>query len=116
MVNPLQIALLERSEVEPGYALQYTYQGKFRQYGQRCENEGMVFKPLPVETLGSWHEDACVEIKKLGKALARASGQEESDTVRHLFQRLAVLLMKGNAALLINRVPSFPDPQVDGTE
>ena len=81
-----------------------------------CENEGMAFKPLPVENMGGWHEDALEQIRKLGQALARASGQEEPEVVHHLFQRLSVLLMRGNAALLINRVPAFPDPEVDGTE
>ena len=32
----------------------------------------------------------------------------------NLFQRLGVLLVKGNAALLLNRIPSFPLPPVDG--
>ena len=81
-----------------------------------CENEGMGFKPLPVETMGGWHEDALEQIRKLGQALARASGQEEAEVVHHLFQRLSVLLMRGNAALLINRVPAFPNPEVDGIE
>ena len=46
------------------------------------------------------------------RKLARA--QEEGDAIRHLFQQLGVLLVKGNAALLLNRIPSFPLPEIDG--
>ena len=74
----------------------------------------MVFIPMPVETLGGWHEMAEQQVKKLGAALARQTGQEEADKVRHLFQRLSVLLVKGNAALFLNRLPSHPSPEIDG--
>jgi hypothetical protein len=33
---------------------------------------------------------------------------------RHLWQRLAILLQKGNASLLINRMPSLPVPDISG--
>ena len=44
----------------------------------------------------------------------RHTGQEESEAVHHLWGRLAILLQRGNAAILGNRVPNFPLPQVDG--
>ena len=76
----------------------------------------MAFIPLLVETLGSWHEQAKKQIKKLGAALARQTGQDEAEKTRHLFQRLAVLLVKGNAALFHNRTPSHPSPEIDGVQ
>jgi hypothetical protein len=48
------------------------------------------------------------ELKKLGAALARHIGEEESDKIRHFYQRLAILLVKGNAALFLNRLPKSP--------
>ena len=51
---------------------------------------------------------------KLGSTLARHTGEEEGEAVRHLWGRLGILLQKGNAAILGNRVPSFPPPQIDG--
>ena len=36
------------------------------------------------------------------------------DAFRHLFQWLGLLLVKGNAALLLNRIPSFHLPELDG--
>ena len=50
----------------------------------------------------------------LAKAQGRATGKDEDEAARHLFQRLSVLLVKGNAALLFNRIPSHPLPVIDG--
>ena len=54
------------------------------------------------------------EVKKLGAALARHTGQEEGVAISYLWGRLAVLLQRGNAAILANRVPAQPDASIDG--
>ena len=66
---------------------------------------------------GRLHGVAVQQIKKIGGALARHQGQEEQEVVRHLFQRLALVLMRGNAQLLVNRMPpkDLPDAEVDGS-
>ena len=84
--------------------------------GAACQREGIVFLPLPVETLGGWHETAVQQIKKLAAALSRQTGEEESVATSHLYQKLSVHLMKGNSALLLNRVPNFPENHVDGSD
>ena len=53
----------------------------------------------------AWHKSAVAEIVKVGSALARQTGDEESTTVQRLFQQLSLSLMRGNAALLNNRNP-----------
>ena len=65
-------------------------------------------------TVGGWHPKAVLQIKKLARAQARTTGKDEDEAIRHLFQRLAVLLVKGNATLLVNRIPSHPLPSVNG--
>ena len=45
-------------------------------------------------------------MKKLGSAKARHTGEEESLEIARLFQKLSIALMRGNAALLNNRVPA----------
>ena len=52
---------------------------------------------------------------QLGKRLSIKIGQEESEALNHLWGRLGVLLQRGNAAILGNRVPTFPGPTIDGT-
>ena len=34
--------------------------------------------------------------------------------IKHLFQRLGILLMSGNVALILNRTPKHEDAEVDG--
>ena len=52
----------------------------------------------------------------LGAALARQKGQEESETTRHLFQRVSLTLARGNSSLLVSRSPEddLLPPEVDG--
>ena len=48
--------------------------------------------------------------------MARCTGKEEEESIRHLFQKMGVILMRGNAAMFVNRIPTFPSPDVDGNE
>ena len=67
---------------------------------------------MPLETLDGWHSKVVDQIRILAKA--QGIGKDEYEVTRHLFQRLSVLLVKGNAALLLNRIPSHPMPEIDG--
>jgi len=53
VVNPLHPTLVERvaRDPEPGYALNYAFNNKTRKHGQTCRREGMVFLPMPIESL-----------------------------------------------------------------
>ena len=64
---------------------------------------------------GAWHKSAITEVKKLGSALARHTGEEETTTIKHLFQQLSLALVKGNAALLNNRNPGGAFDGYEGT-
>ena len=72
-----------------------------------------MFQPLPIEVLGGWHEAGVGLVKRLGQALARSNGQEEDIVTKHLFQKLSVLLMRGNSQLVLNRLPQS-DTRTDG--
>ena len=54
------------------------------------------------------------EVKKLGAALARHTGQEEGEAVSHIWSRMGILLQRGNAAILGNRIPALPGALIDG--
>ena len=111
MVSPLQATLLSRAADEAGHALQYAYDRKVRQVGEDCLQGGVKFFPLPVETLGGWHQQAIKVISRLALQLARHSGSLESEVTSHLYERLG---MKGNAALLLSRSLDFPSQELDG--
>ena len=114
MVSPLLTERVDHSITTPCHTLEVAFNDKCRDYLEACEREGISFIPLPVETLGGWHKKAVDQLRKLARAQARSSVKEEEDAIRHLFQQLGVLLVKGNAALLLNRIPSFPLPELDG--
>ena len=114
VVTPLQAATVAEAATTPGHSLNFAYQRKVRGAAEDCRRQGIAFLPIVVESLGGWHELAQGEVKKLGAALARQNGQEEGEVLRHLWGRLGILLQRGNAAILGNRLPTHPAPAVDG--
>ena len=85
-------------------------------HGDACQAQDIVFQPVCVEVLGGWGEGRST-LKRLGQSLAKAAAgaQEEAEVVKHLFQRLSVLLMRGNSQLILSRSPSHSDPATSGT-
>jgi hypothetical protein len=61
-----------------------------------------------------WHDETVAKVKKLDSAQARQTGEQRIEVIRHLYQKLSVLLARGNAALLLNSFPTFPSPDIDG--
>ena len=116
VINPLQTQLVGQAANKAGAALETAYNRKMTQAGDACRREGLVFIPMPWETLGGWHEETVEQVKKLASAQARQTGEDQSTATRHLYQKLSVLLARGNAALLINRLPTFVSPDIDGVE
>ena len=105
VINPLQDALVTDAGASPGHALEVAHKRKLDKSWAPCHRQGIIFTPLAVESLGAWHPSAITELKRIGSALARHTGEEEGVTISRLFQRLSVCLMRGNAALFNNRCP-----------
>ena len=114
-MNPLQQELVDTAATTPGHALFNAFNWKVSRGGVRaaCQMEGIVFLPLPVETSGGWHKTAVQKIRKPAAALSRQTGEDESVATGHLYQKLSIHLMKGNSALLLKRIPNFPDSHID---
>ena len=105
VVHPLQSGMVVQAAVTPGHALQEAYKKKMQKSWEDCRRQGLAFLPLAAESLGGWHEVAIDQVKKLGAALARQQGQEEGEVLQQLWQKLSILLQRGNAALFTNRIP-----------
>ena len=116
VINAMRQDIIERYAEEPKHAVSVAYQMKWSKYGEAWENEGICFIPLPIDSMGCWHDRAIADIKKLGSAMGRFSGEEDSEAIRHVFQRLALLLAKGNSSIVLNRIPhsDFPPTHVNG--
>ena len=76
---------------------------------------GNHLTPLAVDTFGGWHKLGLATIIKLGRQLARNLGKDEDEVVRHLRQRLGVLI-RNNAMMMASRHPTFAPPEIDGDE
>ena len=114
IIHPLQRKTVAGAATSPGHALSHAYDRKVRGAWEDCRQAGIAIIPVVFESLGGVHQVAERELRKLASAMASRSGQEEEEASRHSFNRLSILLMKSNSAILSNRIPSYPEPGVDG--
>ena len=113
-MSSLQVALVRKSAEEPGSAAVRRFKEKQTKYLHPCEQEGISFFPLVVEALGGWHQESAKIISKLARQLSAQTGGIYEEISKHLFQRLSILLVRGNSNLIITRMPTFVDARVDG--
>jgi hypothetical protein len=114
VVNALQAAHVQQVAENGSKAVESAHNDKVRKYQERCSQEGIEFVAMAVDTFGGWHPVALKTLTKLGRQLARVSGREEDETVRHLRQQLSVVLIRDNMAMLQARAPLLPGPNVVG--
>ena len=110
----IQAALVKGCAVDGAHAAEHAHQLKVWKYSARCEREGLAFIPLAVDSFGRWHPKALEVITTLGRQLARNVGREGGESVRHLRQRLGVMLVRDSVAILCARTPTFAPPEVYG--
>ena len=116
VVNPLRADLVSKASEDASSAVQHAHELKSKKYEERCAAEGFTFLPMAVDTFGGWHPTALDIIIKLGRQLARNVGKLDEEVVAHLRQRLGILLVRDNVAMLCARTPTFPAAAVDGEE
>ena len=64
---------------------------KLRDTEEACRQEGLVFIPFAVETLGGLHASAVTQVKQIAAALARSKGLEESEATSQLFGKVSLV-------------------------
>ena len=69
--------------------------------------------PLAIDTFGGLHGKALQRIRRLSLKLARTTDGKLGVVRRHLRQRLAVLFVRDNVAMLGARMPSFAPQELD---
>ena len=116
VTHPLQDATRAGAATTAGFALNKAYDRKVAAVGELCQQQGIAFIPIVAESLGGWHPTAVEQLQKLGSALARQTGQEESEAIAHLITRASILLQKGLTSLLINRIPGHPSAVIGGVQ
>ena len=113
VISPLQQLTLQGAASTQGHALSVGATRKNAAHADPCHDVGVTFIPLVVETLGGWSNEAARTISNIGCLLGQRSGTDPAISTRHLFQRLAIGLWKGNATLGVRRLP-VNSPRVDG--
>ena len=76
-MEEVQDATRARAVAEPGSALTYAFNNKMGGTAELCDQQGIAFIQVVAESTGGWHKVAMEQLKKLGSALARHTGQEE---------------------------------------
>ena len=114
VVHPLQADFVSGAATTAGFALDQAHARKMRGSAEECKAQGISFLPVAVESLGGWHALAVSQVKKIASAMARQEGRQEGEVIGHAFQRLATILQKGNAKILLNRIPSWAPGRTDG--
>jgi hypothetical protein len=102
VVSSLHTSNNSQSAEKPGFFAESRFQEKTKKFGKRCQDEGLGFIPLVVESLGRWHNDS-LEVLLLIASRAAARCNEDIQYARKMFiNRLSVCLQKGNAAIILN--------------
>ena len=109
--SPLSPSYVEKTARDGSFSLNSSFENKHRKHGDHCRLKNVIFCPLPVQTLGGWHPEALVELRRIGDAISKMS-IDNTSAVSHFFQRLAVRLQRGNAHLILSREPSYPLPHL----
>ena len=87
------------------------YHHKERLVGAACRAQNLDFVPLSVESLGGWTPTAIKLITKLATQKASRNNHDIKRTIAQEFKVLNILLMRGNASLLLNRYQAQEIPQ-----
>ena len=116
VTHPLQAATRAGAAATPGHAMNVSYGRKMAGAWDRCRAANIAFIPIVAESLGGWHPVAVDQIKKLARCLAMHTGQAIEASTAHLFTRLSTVLVRGCVEMVLNRSPTFPSPEIGGTE
>ena len=113
VISPLQKLTLQGAATSQGHALVVGEERKLALHSGACHSAGISFVPLVAESFGGWSHEAVETIKSIGYHQGQRLGLPTSETISHLFQKLAILLWKGNAHMWTSRAP-INLPFVDG--
>ncbi len=103
VISTMQQLTLSGASTTSGHALRVGEERKMAAHAGACRATGVIFIPLVVKSLGGWSQEATRTIVRIGRLQGQRLGNPPADSIRHLFQRLAISLWRGNASLWIRR-------------
>ena len=105
VISTMQPLTQAGAAAEPGFALGVAVARKMAAHNSDCHGIGVSFLPIVAETLGGWSPDSIAQIARIGRLAVQRLDIPPATAVRHLFQRLSIILWKGNATLWSSRLP-----------
>ena len=111
VTSPLQPNIIKHAAEKSGYAIEAAEERKYAQHEKNCSEQGFLFVPLAVESLGG----LSVTLKKALKRIALLADSRNYQSQGHaiafdrLAQSVSVLIVRGSATMLLARVP---EPQL----
>ena len=113
VISTMQPSTIQPAAGSEGHALLVAETRKFATHGPACQAAGISCIPLAIETLGCLSDATAETISGIDRLIGQRFGVSPHESSRHLFQRLAISLWKGNATAWIHRCLP-PAPNVDG--
>jgi hypothetical protein len=75
----------------------------FLNTAQTCEDAGVVFVPMVVESTGEWDSGAAIVLKHIARAVAARQGEEPGPLHAALLQELCVTVRSYRARAALRR-------------
>ncbi len=103
------ITLSEAAQTQ-GHALQISVQRKLTSNLPGCHQVGISCVPLVAEALDGLAKDFSDTLKSLRKSISlcfRADRDASNHTPNHPFGKVSIALWRGNAAMLLHRLPTL---------
>ena len=113
VISTMQPTTIQDAATTRGHSLLVGEAWKLSAHTDACNEVGVSFIPIVFETLGGLSSSAVCNLAYLRRLVGQRLGIPPSDSTRHLFQRCAISLWRGNAALWIRHLPTLA-PSVDG--
>ena len=107
VTSPLQPNIINHAAEKSGYAIEAAEERKYAQHENDCSEQGILFVPLAVESLGG----LSVTLKKALKRIALLADSRNYQSQGHaiafdrLAQSVSVVIVRGSATMLLARVP-----------
>ena len=113
VISTMQQSTMQSAADNQGHALLVAENRKLTTHAPACQAAGISFIPLAIESLGGLSDATNKTISSIGRLIGQRFGVPPHGSSRHLFQRLAVSLWRGNATAWIHRCRP-PAPFIDG--
>ena len=104
VTHALQLGAVERKTPKADWAIDRAEASKESYAKERCEERGILFVPLAIDTFGGLGATAHEAVRKASSQARMCRGQDQELTRGRLVERVQVSLFRGIARQLLRRL------------